>query len=385
MFTRPSLPPCRLCGRDALAPAFSMQEMPRWNHRLLRESELAADCGVDVTLLGCARCGFVMLASGPDHDYYDDYINTPGCSFQMRRAQEEQATAFVTRFGLAGRRVLEVGCGDGSYMECLRDAGAEVVGIEPSTAQRAIARQRGLHVEDGYLLGGRMLAGAPFDAVVTRQVFEHVVDVSGFLQGIGTNLAPGSVGLVEVPNFEALLAGGRYFDFIPEHVNYFTSRTLRAALELHGFDVLETASAIEGEALVAYVRQAAPADFSNAARMRESLVREVEAFVAESRERGSAVAIWGAGGKGLSILAGADLSGVNYLVDADPHKHGRFTPVSHLRVSEPDVLKRGDVGAVLITAPAYQREIRATLEEVYAFRGRIALLDGGVRVVQNNR
>ncbi|BCS34697.1 NDP-hexose methyltransferase [Luteitalea sp. TBR-22] len=360
-----------------------MRNMPRWNQRLLREQELASDHGRDVTLLACEQCGFVMLADGPDAGYYDDeYVNAPGSSPQMRAAQQAQAGAFVERFGLAGRRVLEVGCGDGSYLECLRQAGAEASGIEPSAAQRAIALGRGLDVADGYLSDGRMLAGAPFDAFVTRQVFEHVIDLRGFLRGIRANLAGGAVGLVEVPNFEALLAQGRYFDFFPEHVNYFTPRTLRAALELQGFDVIETAPAIEGEALAAFVRLDAPADFGPSGRLLGTLAREMEAFVAESRARGGQVAVWGAGGKGLSILAGVDLSGVDYLLDGDPHKAGRYTPVSHLRVSHPDVLRQADVRAVLITAPAYQREIRATLEETYGFRGRIALLDGGVRVVQ---
>lgn len=381
----PSLPPCRLCGSETLAPAFTMRNMPRWNHRLLEEAEVTSDRGVDLTLLACGQCGFVMLAHGPDAEYYDDYVNAPGCSPQMRAAQQAQAEAFVQRFGLAGRRVLEVGCGDGSYVECLRAAGADASGIEPSAAQRAIALERGLAVAAGYLAEGRVLEDGPFDAFVTRQVFEHVTDLGGFLLGIRANLAPDAVGLVEVPNFEALLEHGRFFDFIPEHVNYFTPRTLRAALELHGFDIVETAPAIEGEALAAFVRRSREADFAPAGRTLGSLASEVEAFVAESRRRGGAVAVWGAGGKGLSILAGVDLSGVDYLLDADPHKAGRYTPVSHLRVSHPDVLKHADVRAVLITAPAYQREIRATLEQAYQFRGRIALLDGGVRVVQDDK
>lgn len=384
MSSDPSLPPCRLCGGETLAPAFTMRNMPRWNHRLLKAEEVASDRGVDLTLLACGQCGFVMLAHGPEAEYYDDYVNAPGCSPQMRAAQEAQATEFVQRFGLSGRRVLEVGCGDGSYVECLRAAGADASGIEPSAAQRAIAVGRGLHVEGGYLSGGRVLADAPFDAFVTRQVFEHVVDLRGFLLGIRANLAPGAVGLVEVPNFMGLLEQGRFFDFIPEHVNYFSPRTLRAALELHGFDVIETAPVIEGEALAAWVQCARPADFALAQRALGSLAGELEAFVAESRRRGGAVAVWGAGGKGLSILAGVDLSGVDYLLDADPHKRGRYTPVSHLQVSHPDVLKEADIRAVLITAPAYQREIRSTLEDAYGFRGRIALLDGGVRVVQDD-
>lgn len=378
-------PACRLCGSHTLESAFTMRNMPRWNHRLLNGDEVMDDRGVDLPLLACRQCGFVMLAQGPDDAYYDDYVNAPGCSPQMRAAQEAQAEAFVRRFGLEGRRVLEVGCGDGSYVECLVQAGAEACGIEPSEAQRALALARGLRVEGGYLSAGRILDEAPFDAFATRQVFEHVTDLRGFLGGIRANLGANAVGLVEVPNFERLLEHGRFFDFIPEHVNYFTPRTLRVALELCGFEVIEMSPAIDGEALVAFVKNTVASDFGRASQALGTLAHDVDEFVTESRRRGGKVAVWGAGGKGLSILAGVSLSGIDYVLDSDPHKLGRYTPVSHLRVSHPDVLHEADIRAVLITAPAYQHEIRRTLEHVYRFRGRIALLDGGVRVVQGQQ
>ena len=200
--------------------------------------------------------------------------------------------------------------------------------------------------------------------------------------GIRANLARRAVGLVEVPNFEKLLEDGRYFDFIPEHVNYFTPSTLRLALELAGFDVLETASAIDDEALCALVRLPPPADFEPARVSLELLAGQVATFLSESKRYGGEVAIWGAGGKGLSILASADLRDVDHLLDGDLHKWGRFTPVSHLKVSSPDILHARDIRAIVITAPAYQREIRLILEEKYRFRGRIALLENGLRVVQ---
>jgi hypothetical protein len=112
--------------------------------------------------------------------------------------------------------------------------------------------------------------------------------------------------------------------------------------------------------------------------IRESIFR----FVADRKLSGERVVIWGAGGKGLSMLAAADLTGVDALIDGDPHKHGRFTPVSHLKVCSPEILRTSNVDAVIITAPTYQHEILKTLRDVYQFRGVVAIIENGLKILE---
>jgi cyclopropane fatty-acyl-phospholipid synthase-like methyltransferase len=210
---------CRLCGSAANAVALKLSGMPRWNHRLLEESEVATDRAVDLEIHRCGSCGFVSLPLQLQDDYYDDYVNAPSQSPQMQQFQRAQAHDFVERFGLRGKSVLEVGCGDGFFLDMLRAEGVECTGIEPSEAQRAIALARELRVEGGLLTADRRLPTGPFDAFATRQVFEHVPDPAAFLAAIRANLKPQAVGLVEVPNLDALIDESRFFDFIPEHLN----------------------------------------------------------------------------------------------------------------------------------------------------------------------
>lgn len=371
--TPPSPAACRLCAAPALETAFSLPAMPRWNHRLLKPAELAGDRPVDITVRRCACCGFVSTAMNLDDDYYDEYLNVPSLSAQARQFQAAQASAFVERFALAGRQVLEVGCGDGFFLQSLADAGARVHGIEPSAGQRRVAEGRGLSVEGGVLSQQRILAAGPFDAFVTRQVLEHVDDIRDFLQTVRANLAPGAAGLVEVPNIEKLAADKRFFDFIPEHVNYFSQRTLRLALELAGFDVASVDPVDNGESLRALVRWPGLPDFDGLAQRAVSLRADIAGFVASCRAQGRRVAAWGAGGKGISMLAVADVAGLDLLVDADPGKQGQFTPVSHLQVQAPGELAARGIDAVIVMAPAYEREIAARLRDDLGFRGDIVL------------
>ena len=364
---------CRLCSHGEVAVAFELQGVPRFNHRLLRPDELKTDSGITLTVLCCPACGFVSVPAKLDEDYYADYVNVPSLSLQARDFQAQQAREFVEQFELWGRTVLEVGCGDGYFLDALQRAGAVGVGLEPSNAQRAIARGRGLNVEEGILAGGRRLPQAPFSAFVTRQVFEHVEDMHDFLLTIRDNLADGAVGLVEVPHLEKLAAEARFFDFIPEHLNYFTRRTLALALQLAGFEVLEVVSVQDGEALRALARWRALPTYESLEGRVESLRNDLRRFVAACKSKGQKVAFWGAGGKGLSMLAIAETSEVDLLVDADQSKHGLYTPVSHLEVRSPESLAEQGIGAVVVLAPAYEREIAAQLRSKWRFEGEIIL------------
>ena len=364
---------CRVCSAPALEAAFTLKAMPRWNHRLLKSSELASDRSVDIEVHRCTSCGFVSTPMKLADDYYDEYVNVPSLSAQARQFQAEQAKEFVGRFGLSGRKVLEVGCGDGFFLNALAEAGAVAHGVEPSAVQRRVAESRGLAVEDGVLSQGRCLATGPFDAFVTRQVLEHVDDIRDFLLTVRANLATGAAGLVEVPNLDTLVSGKRFFDFIPEHVNYFSPRSLRLALELAGFETVGLDAVDNGESLRALVRWPGASDYADLSHRVDSLRADISSFVDGCRAQGKRVAIWGAGGKGISMLAVAHLEGIELLVDGDPGKQGSFTPVSHLRVESPTQLADRGIGAVIIMAPAYEREIAGRLRDELRFEGDIVL------------
>jgi len=372
---------CRLCGFDGIEIAVELTGMPRWNHRLLRHDELATDRAITLTAYRCPSCTFVSVPMGLADDYYSDYINVPSLSAQAQNFQTEQACLFVERFGLAGSPVLEVGCGDGFFLRAMQDAGAQCFGIEPSSAQRQLACARGLKVEPGILAGRRRLSAAPFGGFVTRQVFEHVEDMRDFLLTIRENLRPGAVGLVEVPNLDKLATEARFFDLIPEHINYFTPRTLRLALQLAGFEVLEICPVQEAESLRALVQWQALPDYKSLSSRIESLRADVSSFLLACQEQGKKVAIWGAGGKGLSMMAVTDVQRVQLLVDGDPGKIGQYTPVSHLRVSSPADLALKGIDVVIVMAPAYEDEIARHLRKELAFAGQIVLAGSGFEFV----
>jgi len=347
---------------------------PRNISRLLPTQALLEDTPIDLSVYECQACGFIQLAQILDVSFYEDYLMTVSHSAQMRAFQAAQATDFVKRFGLANKRVIEIGCGDGNYLEYLRDAGAEVAGIEPSAAFRQLTQQRDFKVFSGYIDRNNLVPDAPWHGFVTRQVLEHVADPNSFLQGIRASMTTEAVGLVEVPSLEQTLADRRFYDFFPDHLNYFSVRTLRHALERNGFEVIETVRGMNGEYNVALVQVSQNSGFADLQQAALRLETEIRSFIERHRSAGKRVAVWGSGGKGIAALAIAKTQDIAYVIDSDPYKQGLFTPVSHFLVVAPEHLKRDPVDAIIITALAYRDEIIEQLRQTIGFQGEIVIL-----------
>ncbi|HEX8414411.1 MAG TPA: class I SAM-dependent methyltransferase [Sphingomicrobium sp.] len=365
---------CRLCGRTDISVVLAMPRLPRNIQRLFTPDTLHEDRPTALNVYRCNSCRFVQLLDVLEDDYYDDYLMTTSHSRQMQDYQRDQARDFVIRFGLEGRHIKEMGCGDGSYLDHLAAAGAVTSGIEPSKRFRALAVEKGHAVEEGYVTATRRLDDGPFDGFVTRQVLEHVPDVNDFLTGIRRNMKPGAFGLIEVPSLEKALADRRFYDFFPDHLNYFSLHTLDLACRFNGFRVIDTFFGMYGEYNIALVTNDAEDDFVAVQSCVTNLSADIRAFIARNRAEGRRVAIWGSGAKGLSVLAAAGVTDVDILVDGDPHKRGLITPISHLEVRDPEALRDYADAAILITAMAYRHEIERTLLEDFGFRGELAVL-----------
>jgi SAM-dependent methyltransferase len=359
--------------------ALRLPGAPRDIQHLLRAEHLASDKPVDIEVRSCGSCGFVQINPLLEDRYYDDYLMGTTHSAQMQELQRRQARDFVGRFGLAGKKVFEAGCGDGSFSAHLRDAGAQVSGIEPSRRFRELAIARGFDVEEGYLDAGRQLRNGPFDGFATRQVLEHVPDIHSFLTGIRRNLRPGAAGFIEVPSLEKALADLRYYDFFTDHVNYFSRATLELAVRLNGFELIETFADMYDEYNVALVRAVDPPSLADIQAESTRLADELRRLVTDAGAAGKKVAIWGAGGKGLTVLALARLPKVEALVDSDPFKQGRYTPVSHLLVEAPSAERLSGVDTVVVTAMAYHKEIEKQLRGEFAFKGTVLFLSPKLR------
>jgi SAM-dependent methyltransferase len=202
----------------------------------------------------CRICDHCYLNPRPSSDdlgviYPDDYyayeIDSGGLVAQLRRRWEGGKVRLYRKLlGSGPRRLLDVGCGNGRFLQLLRDFGARewtLVGTEFDTAAAAECAERGFEthvarVED--FRGG----DATFDGVIMLQLIEHVDDPGRICERVFELLRPGGCLIIETPN----LAGADYRIFsgrwwghyhFPRHWNLFSTAAIRRLLEDRGFEI----------------------------------------------------------------------------------------------------------------------------------------------------
>jgi len=156
-----------------------------------------------------------------------------------RRRRFESFTGYL-RFPGAGARVLDIGCGNGSFLWQMRSVGWEVCGVEPDPQSAAYARAAGLDVRDG-LLQQQTLPEAHFDGITMIHVIEHLHEPMDTLRRCWKLLKPGGQITVATPNVASRghqIFGVDWFALMPPtHLVLFTENSLRRALESCGFVV----------------------------------------------------------------------------------------------------------------------------------------------------
>jgi 2-polyprenyl-3-methyl-5-hydroxy-6-metoxy-1,4-benzoquinol methylase len=140
-----------------------------------------------------------------------------------------------------GERLLDVGCGNGEYLDNMRRAGWEVTGVEPDEESVRMGRSHfGLEIHHG-VLEDVCLPEGTFDVITMQHVVEHLSDPVQTLQSAYSLLRPGGRLVVVTPNVDSLarrLFSRHWASWDPpRHLFLFSNRTLRRALTEAGFNV----------------------------------------------------------------------------------------------------------------------------------------------------
>lgn len=358
---------CKLCGEPLpKAPLLSLKNMPKSAQFFPDEKELSQESGMTLAVFECVFCGMVQADCAPV-PYFREVIRASSVSPEMRAFRERQFAAFVDRFSLKGRKIVEIGAGAGEYLEIMQGAGVRAFGIEYGDESVAAANARGLVVQKDFVEdAAHRIAGVPFDAFYTLNFLEHIPEPKAFLRGIANNLGDGAPGIVEVPDADMILQKGLYSEFISDHLLYFRRDSLQVMLALSGFEVLSLESVFHGYILSAVVRKRTPASPDQMGALRSKINAALSEYIDKKQAAGKAVAVWGAGHQALAAIAQACIAKkLVFVVDSAPFKQEKYTPATHLRVCLPDILGKGEIGAVIVIAAGYSDEIATILAEKY--------------------
>ena len=227
----------------------------------------------------CEACNFEYVAPRPTPQetagFYDiggyytqgnfgqpPPVPTPGFLSRLRNHlawrvdRSDDLIAVIARRLPRGAQVVDIGSGDGSQLVLLSQRGFRMTGVERDTKSISLQGEHTQVFEGTAEALPAQLPRGSFDAVMFKQVLEHLVDPVGALRNAAQLLAPGGVMFVEVPNNESAIAqqsglSWEHMD-VPRHVNFFTQDTLQATATAAGL-------AVEGAFFCEYCRYFADA------------------------------------------------------------------------------------------------------------------------------
>lgn len=342
---------------------FRVEDLPVLQNRTFETAEAArASATGDVILVQDEATGLVYNdAFDPSKLVYDaDYQNEQACSGVFRTHLDEVA-ASIDRH-LAGRTLIEVGCGKGAFLELLRDRGYAITGIDPA-----------------YEGDNPDVIKAPFEAglglsaegIVMRHVLEHMQDPMAFLRAIAAANGGRGIAYIEVPCLDWICQHRAWFDIFYEHVNYFR---LRDFPRMFGC-VIDSGHVFGGQYLYAVVDlttlRTPRATADDLMRMPAGFTAGIDNALRRMTDGSRRNAIWGAASKGVIFATHLIRRGVTFdlAIDINPAKQGRFLPVSGLRVASAEeaetLLAPGD--NVFVMNSNYLDEIAAQSHNAYTY------------------
>lgn len=327
-------------------------------------------------LAACADCGHLFNAAfAPERvEYSARYEETQSHSPTFRAFHAALAADLVERHRLRGRRVLEIGCGKGEFLDLLIDAGVGAClgfdpGFDPARAPRADGR-----VEVRRTFYGPEQAGLAADFFVCKMTLEHVHAPRALLDTLRRACAgrAGTGLFFLVPDAGRIVAEGAFEDVYYEHCGYFTRASLAGLFTRAGFTVTGLDSLYGGQYLglhacptgAGVVATPAPAPLDVAAfanRLRER-VAGWRGRVADWTAAGQSWAVWGGGSKAVAFLGALGrLATPVAVVDINPRRQGAWLPGLGLPVVAPAALTRMPPAHVVVMNALYREEVAATL------------------------
>lgn len=192
-------------------------------------------------LASCLKCSFIFskrIPTGAELDtYYDNLYEVTSYLSKITITRYNEILDKFEKFRKTNR-ILDVGCGHGFFLEIAKKRGWKVYGSDFAEGCVKICKDKGIDMHLGSMTADAFIPEM-FDVITSFEVLEHINTPNQELILLNQLLRKGGVMYVTTPNFNSLLRYrlGEQYDVInyPEHLIYFTRKTLQTAFEKNGF------------------------------------------------------------------------------------------------------------------------------------------------------
>ena len=401
-----TMPRCRHCAAP-LRHTFVDLGMSPLCESFLRADQLnSMEPFYPLHVLVCESCFLVQLEEYVSPaEIFTEYAYFSSYADSWLQHAERYTDQMIRRWDLAAdSHVVELASNDGYLLQYFVARQVPVLGIEPAANVAQVARSKGVPTLVKFF--GRETArelvasGRKADLIIGNNVLAQVPDLNDFVAGIKILLHERGVVTLEFPHLQQLIDNNQYDTIYHEHFSYFSFLTASKIFATHGlvlFDVEELPT--HGGSLRIYARHREDTSKPIEARATELLRRELElgfdrmdtyanfaekvkatkrrllAFLIDAKNAGRTVVGYGAPGKGNTLLnyCGIRTDFLDYTVDRNPYKHGRFTPGTHIPIHEPARIDETRPDYVLILPWNVKDEIMAQMAHIRTWGGKFVI------------
>ena len=362
----------------------------------------------------CEECLLVQLQEFVTPDVlFNEYAYFSSYSTSWVGHARQYSEMAISRFGLgANSKVIEIASNDGYLLQHFVARGIPVLGIEPAANVAAAAVKKGVPTSVRFF--GRAAADeiarefGLADLLLGNNVLAHVPDLNDFVAGMKRLLAADGVITMEFPHLERLMADNQFDTIYHEHFSYFSFVVVEkifASHELTIFDVEELPT--HGGSLRVYARHGENAALPVGGRVHALRQREIDAqflkvdryrgfgervsatkrqllsFLIGAKERGKKIVGYGAPGKGNTLLnyCGIRTDFLDFTVDANTYKQGKYTPGTRIPILPPEQIRQARPDYVLILPWNLREEIAHAASYIGEWGGRFVVPIPEVRVI----
>jgi len=409
-----SIESCRLCQGSLKYLFADLRSMSSANKYLTREELSKPEARYPLRVYVCHTCLLVQLegVESPE-SLFHNYAYFSSYSDSWLQHAKEYVDKTFDRFVLNSNcHIVEIASNDGYLLQFFKAKNLSVLGVEPAANIAKEAERKGIPTVIKFFgaeTAKEIIAGGKqADLLIGNNVLAHVPDLHDFVEGLRIALKLEGVLTMEFPHLLQMLAQNQFDTIYHEHFSYFSFflvEKILAHYDLIVFDVEELPT--HGGSLRIYVKHKAHKDFKISSRVEALKNKEIRAgfdrletylhfdvqiqsvrqalrhTIMEIKAAGKSIAGYGAPAKANTLLNYCEIStdSIDYTVDRNPYKQGKYLPGSHIPIYDPAHIYKTRPDFLLIFPWNLQREIMDQMIGIRCWGGQFLVAIPEMRIV----